>query len=93
MEDIEVVVEKFADLEVFNKKDKLSVDRNQTWAWLKNISEDEFTAECGRAEERRIRRGEEGIYTSSDEEEYEEYEGEGEESVEELDGEEEEEDN
>ena len=62
------------------------------WARLKQISdmtEDEFTDECDRAEERRIRREEEGICTS-DEEEFEEDESEGEESVEELEGEKEE---
>ena len=57
------------------------------WARLKQISdmtEDEFTDECDRAEERRIRREEEGIYTSDEDE------SEGEESVEELEGEKEE---
>ena len=88
-DDIEDVVGIFGDLEVFNKKDKLPVethDWNQTWARLTQISdmtEDEFTAECDWAEERRIRREEEGIYTS-DEEEYEEDESEGEESMDEL---------
>ena len=48
------------------------------------MTEDEFTDECDRAEERRIRREEEGIYTSDEDE------SEGEESVEELEGEKEE---